>query len=258
MQAAAATAPAPRHRVYTAVEPRCEWARAADADTLVVDVSGFVKEELRVLYNTSRKLKVAGERPVGDGGNGGARWARFLKSFPVPKSVRTGGIRAVMDKDQAVLYVILPKGSPPTTTGPPPPPPPPPLSSAMATEEQQPGSAMPPPHGERKGDGSSGGSSSSSNGSFWSAQEDAGKNRAEEKNMETKIQIQEEEIATADTPRTDGGSDANTVEKDGGDDEGDDKRWWEKMKLRPLHVVGFVVLVLAVVGIGALYAMLLL
>lgn len=35
-----AAAPAPRHRVYTAVEPRCEWARTADADTLVVDVSG--------------------------------------------------------------------------------------------------------------------------------------------------------------------------------------------------------------------------
>ncbi|XBI74147.1 hypothetical protein VPH35_067737 [Triticum aestivum] len=239
MQAAAASAPAPRHRVYTAVEPRCEWARAADADTLVVDVSGFMKEELKVLYNTSRKLKVAGERPVGDGR--GARWAKFLKSFPVPRSVRAGGIRAVMDKDQAVLYVILPKGSP---LSPPPGPPPPPPPSSMATQkEQQPGGALPPPHGERKGDGSSG---SSSNGSFWSAQEDAEKNKAEEKNnmvpKETRIQIQEEEIATPDAPRTDGGD--------------DDKRWWEK--LTPLHAVGFIVIVLAVVGVGALYATLLL
>ncbi|XP_037427628.1 uncharacterized protein LOC119293180 [Triticum dicoccoides] len=232
-----AAAPAPRHRVYTAVEPRCEWARTADADTLAVDVSGFMKEELRVLYNTSRKLKVAGERPVGDGV--GARWARFLKSFPVPKSVRTGGIRAVMDKEQAVLYVILPKGSPPPG---PPPPPPTPSSMAAQKEQPQPGGAL--PHGERKGDGSSG--SSSSNGSFWSAQEDAEKNRAEEKNtapQATRIQIQaEEEIATPDAPRNDGG--------DG------DKRWWEK--LTPLHVVGFIVIVLAVVGIGALYATLLL
>ncbi|XP_037419052.1 inactive protein RESTRICTED TEV MOVEMENT 2-like [Triticum dicoccoides] len=238
MQAAAASAPAPRHRVYTAVEPRCEWARAADADTLVVDVSGFMKEELKVLYNTSRKLKVAGERPVGDGR--GARWAKFLKSFPVPRSVRAGGIRAVMDKEQAVLYVILPKGSPP------PPPPPPPSSmatqkepSSMATQKEQ------QPHGERKGDGSSG---SSSNGSFWSAQEDAEKNRAEEKNnmvpKETRIQIQEEEeeIATPDAPRNDGGD--------------DDKRWSEK--LTPLHAVGFIVIVLAVLGVGALYATLLL
>ncbi|KAM3310251.1 hypothetical protein ACQJBY_031127 [Aegilops geniculata] len=243
--AAAASAPAPRHRVYTAVEPRCEWARAADADTLVVDVSGFMKEELKVLYNTSRKLKVAGERPVGDGG--GARWARFLKSFPVPKSVRAGGIRAVMDKEQAVLYVILPKGSPPPPPPPGPPPPLPPPSSSMATQkqkEQQPGGALPPPHRERKGDGSSSGGSSS-NGGFWSAQEDAEKNKAEEKNMapkETRIQIQEEETATPGAPRTDGGD--------------DDKRWWEK--LTPLHVVGFIVIVLAVVGIGALYATLLL
>ncbi|XP_020160735.1 uncharacterized protein [Aegilops tauschii subsp. strangulata] len=241
MQAAAASAPAPRHRVYTAVEPRCEWARTADADTLVVDVSGFMKEELKVLYNTSRKLKVAGERPVGEGG--GARWARFLKSFPVPKSVRAGGIRAVMDKEQAVLYVILPKGSSQPPPGPPPPPPPP-SSSMAAQKEQQPGGALPLPHGERKGDGPSGGSSS--NGGFWSAQEDAGKNRAEEKNAapkETRIQIQEEEIATPDAPRNDGGGDG-------------DKRWWEK--LTPLHVVGFIVIVLAVVGIGALYATLLL
>ncbi|KAM3295079.1 hypothetical protein ACQJBY_037752 [Aegilops geniculata] len=241
MQTAAASAPAPRHRVYTAVEPRCEWARTADADTLVVDVSGFMKEELKVLYNTSRKLKVAGERPVGDGG--GARWARFLKSFPVPKSVRTGGIRAVMDKEQAVLYVILPKGSPPPPGPPPPPPPPPSSSMAAQKEQQQPGGALPPPHGEQKGDGSSGGSSS--NGSFWSAQEGAEKNKAEEKEMapkETRIQIQEEEIATPNAPR-----------KYGGDG---DKRWWEK--LTPLHVVGFIVIVLAVVGIGALYATLLL
>jgi hypothetical protein len=41
MQAAATPPlPPPRHRVYTAVDPRCEWRNTEEADTLVVDVSG--------------------------------------------------------------------------------------------------------------------------------------------------------------------------------------------------------------------------
>lgn len=104
--AAAAAPPPPRRHGYANVDPRCEWTRTEDADTLVVDVSGFRKEELKVLYNTSRKLKVAGERRA-DGG----QWARFLKMFPVPRSCDAGAIRAVMDNEEALLYVILPKGS---------------------------------------------------------------------------------------------------------------------------------------------------
>ncbi|CAM0875588.1 unnamed protein product [Alopecurus aequalis] len=254
MQAAAAPAlappPASRNRVYTAVDPQCEWARTVDADTLVVDVSGFRKEELKVLYNTSRKLKVTGERPADDGAS--ARWARFLKSFPVPRSVDTGGIRAVMDKDEAVLYVILPKGPPSSST-----------DRQKQKEQQQPESSLPLPlpHGEQKAgagnaDGSSG-SSSSGGGGFWSAQEDAEKNRVEEKNMvpeETKVTIQDE-IVTQDAPRTDGAADANAVKRDEDDGEADkNMRWWEK--IRPLHVVGFVVLVLALVGVGVLCVLL--
>jgi hypothetical protein len=206
--------------------------------------SGFRKEELKVLYNTSRKLKVAGERPV-DGG-ASARWARFLKSFPVPKSVNAGGIKAVMDKDKAVLYVILPKGSPSSST-----------DRQKQKEQQHPGSSL--PHGEQKaGTGNADGSSgSSSGGSFWSAQEDVEKNRIEESNVapnEIKVTIQEE-IAAQDAPRTDGSADANPVEKDEDeDDEGENKRWWQK--IRPLHVLGFVVLILALVGVGALCVLL--
>ncbi|KAM0909544.1 hypothetical protein ACQ4PT_014751 [Festuca glaucescens] len=250
MQAAAAPAPArppaPRRRVYTAVDPRCVWARTVDTGTLVVDVSGFRKEELKVLYNTSRKLKVAGERPVAGGAS--ALWARFLKSFPVPRSVDTGGIKAVMDKDKAVLYVILPKGSPSSST-----------DRQKQKEQQQPGSSLPLPHGEQKaGTANADGSSSSSGGSFLSAQEDAEKNRTEENNVvpeEIKVTIQEEEIATQDGPRTDACADANAVEKDEDDDETDrNKRWWQK--IRPLHILGFVVLILALVGVGALCVLL--
>uniref|UniRef100_A0ACD5W8J4 Uncharacterized protein n=1 Tax=Avena sativa TaxID=4498 RepID=A0ACD5W8J4_AVESA len=252
MQATAAPMPArppaPRRRVYMAVDPRCVWAHTVDADTLVVDVSGFRKEELKVLYNTSRKLKVAGERPVAGGAR--ARWARFLKSFPVPKSVDTGGIKAVMDNDKAVLYVILPKGLPSASTD---------RQKQMEQQQQPPppppGSSLPQPHGGRKGEtGNGDGSSGSiSDGSFSSAQEDAEKNRVEESNVvqeEIKVTIQEE-IATQDASRTDAGASANDVEKD--EDEGENKRWWQK--IRPLHVLGFVVLILALVGVGALCAL---
>jgi hypothetical protein len=46
------------------------------------------------------------------------------------------------------------------------------------------------------------------------------------------------------------------MEKDGDDDddEGENKRWWQK--IRPLHVLGFVVLILALVGVGALCVLL--
>ncbi|KAM0826450.1 hypothetical protein ACQ4PT_068866 [Festuca glaucescens] len=256
MHAAAAPAPArppaPRYRVYTAVNPWCVWARTVDTDTLVVDVSGFRKEELKVLYNTSRKLKVTGERPVAGGAR--ARWARFLKSFPVPRSIDTGGIKAVMDKDKAVLYVILPKGSPPLSTDRQK------HKEQQQQQQQQPGSSLPLPHGEQKaGTGDEDGSSGSS--SFWSAQEDAEKNRTEENNVvpvpeEIKATIQDEEIATQHGPRTNAYADANAVEKDDEDDDEDDtnKRWWQK--IRPLHVLGFVVLILALVGVGALCVLL--
>jgi hypothetical protein len=219
-------------------------------DLYIVLVSGFRKEELKVLYNTSRKLKVTGERPVAGGAR--ARWARFLKSFPVPRSVDTGGIKAVMDKDKAVLYVILPKGSPSSSTD---------RQKDKERQQKQPGSSLPLPHGEQKaGTGNADGASgSSTGGSFLSAQEDAEKNRTKENNVvpeEIKVTIHEEEVATQDGPRTNARADANAVEKDDEDDDEEDgnKRWWQK--IRPLHVLGFVVLILALVGIGALCVLL--
>lgn len=207
-----------------------------------------------MLYNTSRKLKVTGERPIAGGGSG--RWARFLKSFPVSRRVNSGAIRAVMDKEQALLFVILPKGS-------------------GTQKEQQPGNHVPLPKdggGTANADGSSG---SGSSGSFLSAQEDVEKNRIEEKKMipaGTKGKTQgeevvatqdvgktqgEEAIATQDVPITYGSAVANAIENDGDDGQTcKNKKWWQKIK--PLHVVGFAVLILALVGVGALSVILLL
>ncbi|KAK8444511.1 hypothetical protein SEVIR_9G149801v4 [Setaria viridis] len=242
MQAAAAAPapppppPPPRRRVYTALDPQCEWKSTEEADTLVVDVSGFRKEELKVLYNTRRKLKVAGERQV-DGG----QWARFLKVFPVPKSCDASAIEAKMNIESARLLVILPKGSPL--------PPPPPPSSKDKHKEDKPGRSQ--SLGELMRPGNADGSSGSSSASMWSAQEDPGKGKVEDK--ERKGQAveeprQDQQMAIQDLPRSDGGANENAAKNDEGDGKGEDKRWWKK--IRVLHVLGFV-LVLALVGVGA-------
>uniref|UniRef100_A0A0E0KGZ8 SHSP domain-containing protein n=1 Tax=Oryza punctata TaxID=4537 RepID=A0A0E0KGZ8_ORYPU len=214
MQAAAAAAPAapppPRRRGYTNVDPRCEWTRTEDADTLVVDVSGFRKEELKVLYNTSRKLKVTGERQA-DGG----QWARFLKMFPVPRSCDAAAIRAVMDKEEALLYVILPKGSSSSS------------SSSMDKKEDEQNVSSQPQGGAAMAPMADGSSSSSGSGSLYSAQEDEEMGKIDEK---------EEVIATQDVSRTHGDVD------DG------NGRWWQRV--RPMNVLG-IALILAVACVGA-------
>lgn len=245
MQAAAVPPPpAPRRRVYTAVEPRCEWTSTEDADTLVVDVSGFRKEELKVLYSTRRKLKVSGERQVD-----GAQWARFLKVFPVPRSYDAGTIQAKMNLESARLLVILPKESPSS-------------SSKDKQKEHQPERSQ--SLGELIRKGATDESSGSSNGSMWSAQEDPGIEDKKQLQDQAMDELRQDHAMTIqDLPRGDDNTTENAVKNDGGGDgnaaanalknnnadcKGDDKRWWRKIKV--LHVLGFV-LVLALVGIGA-------
>uniref|UniRef100_A0A0D9VX19 SHSP domain-containing protein n=1 Tax=Leersia perrieri TaxID=77586 RepID=A0A0D9VX19_9ORYZ len=221
MQAAAAAAPAapppPRRRVYTAVDPQCEWLRTEDEDTLVVDVSGFRKEELKVLYNTNRKLKISGERQA-DGG----QWARFLKMFPVPKSCNTGAIRAVMDKEEALLYVILPKGSSASSFS---------SSSPSQDKKKDEQNVSSQPEGGAAIAPIADGSSSSS-GSLYSAQEDEEMGRVGGQNLGEK---EDDIVTTQDAPRTHG--DVN----DG------NKRWWQRV--RRMDALG-IALILAVAAVG--------
>ncbi|KAJ1260827.1 hypothetical protein BS78_10G262200 [Paspalum vaginatum] len=233
--AAAPPPPAPRRRVYTAVDPRCEWTSTDDADTLIVDVSGFRKEELKVLYNTGRKLKVAGERQVD-----GRQWARFLKVFPVPRSYDAGTIQAKMNIESARLLVILPKGT---------------SSSKDKQKEHGPETERTQSLGELMRLG---------------ARDDPGSGKVEEKEQSQDQAPMEEPkrdhaMTIQDLPRGDrsdaaektvknddgGGSNATDLNaaRDGdGDGKGEDKRWWRKITV--VHVLGFV-LVLALVGVGA-------
>ncbi|OEL36179.1 hypothetical protein BAE44_0002803 [Dichanthelium oligosanthes] len=240
MQAAAAAPapPPPRRRVYMAVDPRCEWTSTEEADTLVVDVSGFRKEELRVLYNTRRKLKVTGERQVH-----GAEWTRFLKVFPVPRSCDASTIQAKMNIESARLFVILPKGSSSTAAA----------SSKDKHKEQQPGRSQ--SLGELMRADNADGSSGNSSGRMWSAQEDPGNGKVEDKEHRQDQPVEEprqdQAMTIQDLPRRENAAkntNENAAKNNDGDDEGEDKRWWKK--IRVLHVLGFV-LVLALVAVGA-------
>ena len=198
--------------------------------------SGFRKEELRVVYNTRRKLKVTGERQVG-----GAQWARFLKVFPVPRSCDASAIQAKMNIESARLFVILPKGSAAAAA-----------ASKDKHKEHRPGRSQ--TLGELMRPSNADDSSGSSSGSMWSAQEGPGKGKVEDKERRQDPAVEEprqdQGMSVQDLPRSDG--DANeTAAKNNDDDDGskgESKRWWKK--IRVLHVLGFV-LVLALVGVGA-------
>ncbi|XP_072988507.1 uncharacterized protein [Typha latifolia] len=93
-------------RNYAVFEPSCIWSRAKECDTLVVNVPGFKKEQVQVLINTRRKLKISGERQVD-----GNRWSRFNKEFRISNKCNIRGVHATFDKDRELLCVVLPKSS---------------------------------------------------------------------------------------------------------------------------------------------------
>ncbi|KAJ3702425.1 hypothetical protein LUZ61_006130 [Rhynchospora tenuis] len=97
-------APRSVSRMYSDIDPRCEWVQGEEFSTLLVDVSGFKKEELKAQVDTSRNLKVSGERNVE-----GNKWCRFQKSFQLAKACDISKIKAKFDND--VLYVMVPKTS---------------------------------------------------------------------------------------------------------------------------------------------------
>lgn len=119
------------------------------------------------------------------------------------------------------------------------------------------------------------GSSGSSGGSMWSAQEDPWNGKAQDKEQKQQHQAIEEPrkdqaMNIQDLPRGDGDATENAQKIDGdatenehkidgdatenavrnnnGDGNGEDRRWWRK--IRVVHVLGLV-LVLALVGAGA-------
>ncbi|CAN6302226.1 unnamed protein product [Urochloa humidicola] len=101
-----AAAPA---RTYVDFAPPHSVQEDPDKLSLRVDLSaqGFKKEQIRVQIDNFGRLRISGERPIGDG----SRWRRFVKEFKVPDTCDAAAIRARLDKD-GVLLITMPKLSP--------------------------------------------------------------------------------------------------------------------------------------------------
>ncbi|KAH7668283.1 Small heat shock protein HSP20 protein [Dioscorea alata] len=83
-------------------DPRSEWVHEEKGDILIIDVSGFTKDQLKVFLETNGKISVNGERLVE-----GKKWIKFRKEFSKPDNCDVNEIRAKFDC--GILYVILPK-----------------------------------------------------------------------------------------------------------------------------------------------------
>ncbi|KAG9452095.1 hypothetical protein H6P81_004999 [Aristolochia fimbriata] len=90
------------NRTYEELQPQSDWVRESGSNTLIIDLQGFKKEQLKVQLDNIGNLKISGERPVTDN-----RWARFRKDFRIPENSNLNEIRAKFEK--GTLYVIIPK-----------------------------------------------------------------------------------------------------------------------------------------------------
>ncbi|XP_009615451.1 inactive protein RESTRICTED TEV MOVEMENT 2-like isoform X1 [Nicotiana tomentosiformis] len=95
-------APAVPTRVYEDFVPTTELVQEQDSDTLLLNLTGFKKEQVRVQLTKSGILKISGQRPVGQN-----NWLRFQKDFPISENCDKNKISAKFEN--CILYVKQPK-----------------------------------------------------------------------------------------------------------------------------------------------------
>ncbi|KAA0055710.1 hypothetical protein IC582_003206 [Cucumis melo] len=83
-------------------EPRYDWVHHPDSHVLVVRLSGFRSNQLKVQVTSTGKLRVSGERKLGNG-----KWLRFEKEIDIPADADTDKISAKLE--EGILYVKQPK-----------------------------------------------------------------------------------------------------------------------------------------------------
>ncbi|XP_054817659.1 inactive protein RESTRICTED TEV MOVEMENT 2-like [Prosopis cineraria] len=112
------------NRVYEDFQPPHDWVRDEQSETLILQLEGFSRSQLKVQISAMRRIRVSGERQIE-----GNIWRRFYSEFPVPQDSDTNNIGAKFER--GTLYVRFPKLITPVTPQPPP--------------TQQAPSAAPPP-----------------------------------------------------------------------------------------------------------------
>ncbi|KAL6842370.1 hypothetical protein ACP4OV_027797 [Aristida adscensionis] len=91
-----------RPRVLAEIDPHSEWVPGHEFDTLIIDVAGFGKDQLKVQVEPPGSLKVSGERAVD-----GRQWCHFLKRFDLPVGCDAAAIKVQLDK--GMLYIQVPR-----------------------------------------------------------------------------------------------------------------------------------------------------
>ncbi|POO01442.1 Small heat shock protein HSP [Trema orientale] len=101
---------------YEDFEPPLEWVKEEGSDTLLVFLPGFQKERLKIQITSNGKLRIVGERPIGQN-----KWRRFQKEFPLASDCDTSKISAKFEG--GILYVkpetVAPKPKPKQQISPP-------------------------------------------------------------------------------------------------------------------------------------------
>lgn len=91
------------HPIYESFQPMSERQEEEEATIILVHLPGFVKERIRITFvNSSRTVRVQGERPVGEN-----RWSRFNETFPVPENCVSDKIQGKFH--QGILTITMPK-----------------------------------------------------------------------------------------------------------------------------------------------------
>ncbi|MCL7035169.1 hypothetical protein MKW94_028661 [Papaver nudicaule] len=89
-------------RSYVEFEPSSELVEEKGSETLLIELTGFSKEQAKVQLEPSGNLKVSGERPLGNN-----KWSRFEKHFQISSNCNIDEIRATFE--DGVLFIIMPE-----------------------------------------------------------------------------------------------------------------------------------------------------
>ncbi|KAG2262586.1 hypothetical protein Bca52824_069665 [Brassica carinata] len=88
---------------YEDFVPKSDWKDQPEATLFTIDLPGFTKEQIKVMYvHASKMIRVAGERPLA-----GQRWSRFNKVFTVPQNCLVNKIHGSFSNN--ALTITMPK-----------------------------------------------------------------------------------------------------------------------------------------------------
>ncbi|KAJ4979248.1 hypothetical protein NE237_010028 [Protea cynaroides] len=89
-------------RSYEDFQPSLHWEREEGRDTLVIPLTGFKKDQLKIKINYLGNMKITGERPLEEN-----KWSRFHMDFRIPKDCNVNEIHGKFAGE--ILYVRMPK-----------------------------------------------------------------------------------------------------------------------------------------------------